>query len=106
MMNLKMIPFTLGLVLALPLAVPAYADDTESRAKKQFANMDANQDKSVSLEEFTVHRRLWASRQSNPEMRMQPDVVQRAFDRVDSDRDGSISYEELLASLRASQKAK
>jgi Ca2+-binding EF-hand superfamily protein len=96
--------FGLGLLLALPLAVPAYADDAESRAQKQIRNMDTNRDKLVSLEEFTIHRRGWAAKQTDPEMRMQPDVVQRAFDRVDSNRDGSITYDELLASLRASKK--
>ncbi|WP_296721615.1 hypothetical protein [Erythrobacter sp.] len=97
---------TIGLCLLLaPLfAAPASADEADSRAQKQMKKMDANRDQSVSLEEFTTHRRAWAAKQTDPEMRMQPDVVQRAFGRVDRNRDGGISHDELRESLKASKK--
>lgn len=103
-MFMRKMTIGLGLLLALPLAAPAHADEAEDRAKKQIKNMDTNRDKLVSLEEFTVHRRGWAANQTDPAARMQPDVVQRAFNRVDTNLDGSITYDELLASLRASKK--
>lgn len=97
----------LGVVLVAltigSLAVPAVAQDDQAKTERRMNGMDADQNGAISLAEFTEFRRSWTSKRDDAEMQMQPDVVQRAFDRIDSNGDGSISFAELLADTRKSK---
>ena len=83
-------------VLGVSLSMPVAAETVEEHAERRMRAMDSNGDRVVSLEEFTEFRSGWASRRDDADRLMNPRTVQRAFDRIDDNGDGNISWEELL----------
>lgn len=85
---------------------PAWADDYEGQAQARMKRMDADANGSISLAEFTEFRRSWTSKRADAETQMQPDVVQRAFDKIDRNGDGAISFAELLRNTKETRAGK
>ena len=78
-------------------AMPAAAETVDEYAQKRMRSMDKNADGAVTLEEFTQWRSGWAMKRDDGERLMRPASVQRAFDKIDSDGDGSLTSAEILA---------
>lgn len=95
-----------GVFGAMALAAPASAQDAEAKAAQRMKVMDSDADGMVSLAEFTEFRRGWTSKRPDGEMQMKPDVVKRAFGKIDSDEDGMLTHAEMLADTKAMMKRK
>ena len=95
-----------GAFAALTLSAPVAAQDAEAKATQRMKGMDTDGDGSVSLAEFTEFRRGWTSKRPDGEMQMKPEVVQRAFGKIDRDGDGMLTHAEMLADTKASMKRK
>lgn len=88
--------FTLAVLalVAASFATSAHAQDKKKKdPDQQFAKMDANNDKKLSLDEFK------GKRQGD-----KADAAEKAFKRLDKDNDGSVSLEEFKN--RGKKKAK
>ena len=73
---------------------------TEQEAETCFAVGDRNGDNEVSMEEFVELLSSSSSPSSGPIKKFFNYCVEQAFNNIDTNRDGSLSYEELSGSLR------
>lgn len=105
-MRLQQYLGVLSVLVTLAAAAPASAQDPEGRTAVRMKGMDANGDGAVSLEEFTEYRRGWSAKRDDAATKMRPEVIKKAFDRIDTDRDGRISFVELLENTKAIQARK
>ncbi len=90
----------LGIAAILPISMPAAAQDPEVQAQRRMKIMDSDGDGSVSLAEFTEFRRGWTAKRDDAEIQMKPDVVKRAFGKLDVDGNQAITYAEVLESTK------
>ena len=98
----KTLPFALVCAaVGMAVAAPAAAETAQEHAERRMKSMDKDTDGTVSLEEYTEFRRGWTSKRDDAERLMQPALVKRAFDRVDTDGDGTINFAEVLAETAA-----
>ena len=75
---------------------------TEQEAETCFAVADRNGDNEVSMEEFVDLLGSSQSSSSGPVRKFFEYCVEQAFNNIDANRDGAISYQELSNSLRKS----
>jgi Ca2+-binding EF-hand superfamily protein len=73
---------------------------TEQEAETCFAVGDSNGDNEVSMEEFVELLSTSSSPSCGPIKKFFNYCVEQAFNNIDTNRDGSLSYEELSGSLR------
>merc|ERR1711992_234653 len=73
---------------------------TEQEAETCFAVADCNGDNEVSMEEFVELLSSTSSTSCGPIKKFFNYCVEQAFNNIDTNRDGSLSYEELSGSLR------
>lgn len=86
-----------GVAMAMTLTAPASAETLQERTAKRMSAMDTDRDGLVSLEEFTAFRASWTAKRDDAERLMRPASVKRAFDNIDKDGDGVISFDEMQA---------
>ena len=75
---------------------------TEQEAETCFAVADTNGDNEVSMEEFVTLLGASQTSSSGPVRKFFEYCVEQAFNNIDANRDGAISYQELSNSLRKS----
>ena len=75
---------------------------TEQEAETCFAVADTNGDNEVSMEEFVTLLGSSQTSSSGPVRKFFEYCVEQAFNNIDANRDGAISYQELSQSLRKS----
>lgn len=95
-----------GLALAATVVAPGVASaqdtqDVQARAEHRMKGMDKDADGAVSMSEFTEYRRKWTSKRDDAAAQMKPDVVQKAFARIDRNGDNSLSFDEVLEDTQA-----
>lgn len=90
--------------IGIALAVPAAAEESQERAERRMKAMDKDADGTVTLEEFTAHRTVWTASRPDVARLMAPRNVKTAFDKLDTNGDGVISFDEMLADAVTAKK--
>jgi hypothetical protein len=90
--------FTTAILLTFAVAVPAHADRKRDQARINFQQADANQDQLLDLAEFTTFINLNADHGLGRASTIRRfGMYGRAFGKIDTNRDGTVSRQEIAA---------
>ena len=96
---MKFMKIALGASLAACVTAPvlAQSEEAQGRAEQRMKVMDRDKDGTITIEEFTEFRSKWTSKRPDGDKLMKPQSIKRAYAKIDSDDNGAISFEEILA---------
>lgn len=94
------ITLAFAIVASLPVVAQAQNRSAEEAAAWRMQRMDTNEDGVVTFDEFQVYRTNWARDGDRDENMLRPRAIERAFGRMDSDGDGSVTMDEMIALVR------
>ncbi len=90
-----------AVLLSITIAAPAKADQRREQAQANFLQADVNQDQHLDLGEFTTFINLNADHGLGRAATIRRlGMHSRAFGRLDADRDGVVSRQELAAQVQ------